>query len=391
MSGNYYDASSTAANTRINIPQFDTGGLLRAGQVLGESLNYLRDREVADYKTAEDKRRWDMQNARADAQEKRAAEEYERQIREKQVTNDALRAVVDPKGFQDAKMQGEQRALEESYKYMTPQEIEQTKSVYNPNDSRKQWLDSTIGATGVDVGKVYDTKSRQYEIAAKTPGTPEYIAAENAKMDLFKREQAISHGNRMAEIGAQSAGQIRYLQESQNAPKAFVNPKTGDVKIFRPSEMEKFPEYTTTPDVFGDKLRDIRERDEKAKEFAVKKAETENKYKTQLATNISNYDAGSKETILSGVTAANDIIREYNKTTDKPASLTNADVDSLVTKSKGLSLFGREDIDDEAFTRSLAGEISAKTGKSVDEILLRLKSIPQATKNADIKSSNYVD
>lgn len=385
----YYNDRSLLQGS--NVPQFDVGSLAKAGSITQQALGGMREKELELAKIAKEQSRYDNELAYRQRAEQRDIDRINREVQKEQATNAATRAILDPKGFQDAKMQAEQSALEESYKYMTPQEIEQTKSIYNPNDSRKQWLDSAMTATGVDVGKVYDTKSRQYEVAAKTPGTPEYIAAENAKMDLFKREQAISHGNRMAEIGAQSAGQIRYLQETQNAPKAFVNPKTGDVKIFRPSEMEKFPEYTTTPDVFGDKLRDIRERDEKAKEFAVKKAETENKYKTQLATNISNYDAGSKETILSGVTAANDIISEYNKTTDKPVSLTNADVDSLVTKSKGLSLFGREDIDDEAFTRSLAGEISAKTGKSVDEILLRLKSMPQATKNADIKSSNYVD
>jgi ribonucleotide reductase alpha subunit len=51
----------------------------------------------------------------------------------------------------------------------------------------------------VDVGKVLDTKSRQYEIAAKTPGTPEYIAAKKAELDLYKTKAGIESGIRRAD------------------------------------------------------------------------------------------------------------------------------------------------------------------------------------------------
>ena len=76
MSGNYYDANSIAANTRINIPQFDTGGMLKAGQVLGESLNYFRDKELEDAKVAREAKRFAREqelNARQDT-------EYNREI-----------------------------------------------------------------------------------------------------------------------------------------------------------------------------------------------------------------------------------------------------------------------------------------------------------------------
>lgn len=76
MSGNYYDANSIAANTRVNIPQFDTGGMLKAGQVLGESLNYLRDRELEDAKVAREAKRF----AREQELNKRNDTEYNREI-----------------------------------------------------------------------------------------------------------------------------------------------------------------------------------------------------------------------------------------------------------------------------------------------------------------------
>jgi hypothetical protein len=46
---------------------------------------------------------------------------------------------------------------------------------------------------------VLDTKSRQYEIAAKTPGTPEYIAAKKAELDLYKEKAGIESGIRRAD------------------------------------------------------------------------------------------------------------------------------------------------------------------------------------------------
>ena len=113
MSGNsYYNTDLATSRVNISTPSFSIGNdLMKAGQVLGESMNYLRGKEIEDYKLkkdaekiAEDKRRWDTQNTRAESQEKRSADEYARSIRKENATNDAIRSVVDPKGYQASKM-----------------------------------------------------------------------------------------------------------------------------------------------------------------------------------------------------------------------------------------------------------------------------------------------
>lgn len=183
---------------------------MKAGQVLGESMNYLRGKEIEDYKlnkdaekTAEDKRRWDTQNTRAELQEKRAADEYERNIREKNVTNDALRAVIDPNGYKASKRADEQKAIETSIANLSPEDqvvarAEVAKN-YDPATSGRGWIDTASSAQGVDVGRVLDTKSKQYEIAAKTPGTPEYVAAKKAELDLYRTKAGIDSGTRRAD------------------------------------------------------------------------------------------------------------------------------------------------------------------------------------------------
>lgn len=212
MSGNYYDASSTAASTRINIPQFDTGGLLSAGQVLGESLNYLRDREVADYKTAEEQRRYDIQNARAEAQAKRQEDEYNRTIAKETATNEALKAVLDPKAYQQEKMSAEEQAIQSGLMNLSPEDRavaeQQLKNSYNKNDSSNQWLTSALGNENADQSKILSTKKNVYDIAASTPGTPEYNARVAADRDekmwalnaqAAKQREATDYANTLAE------------------------------------------------------------------------------------------------------------------------------------------------------------------------------------------------
>ena len=380
----YYDESSIAANTRVNMPQFDTSGILKAGQLLNESLNSVRNRELEDYKIkkeqdeiAENKRRWEIANSRAEAQESRAADEYARGIRKEQATNDAIRAVMDPKGYQAGKMAEEQKAVEEAYKLMSPEDVAAVKAQYDPAASGKQWLDVANSATGVDVGRVLDTKSRQYEIAAKTPGTPEYIAAEKAKMDLYEREQAIAHKNRMSEIGAQAGAQLNYLKATQDAPQKMVNPQTGEARYVRPSELEKYPGYMDAS-TYSATLTDKRDREEKQRQFDLDLSKVVTKGKEDLANAISTYDDESRSAILTGTADANAIIKEFNTASGKNIKgLTNSDISSMIKRSKGIALvpWGRDDLNTDVFRQSLAGEISQKTGMKYEDVLDRLEGI----------------
>ena len=210
MAGIYQRELPTAPvftpNRQYQNVDFGVNSLLKAGSILGEALGSVKDKELADNKIKmaqdeilENKRRWDTQNTRAELQEKRAADEYERNIREKTATNDALRAVIDPNGYKASKMAGEQKAVEEAYKLMSPEDVAAVKANYDPATSGKQWVDVASSAPGVDVGRVLDTKSKQYEIAAKTPGTPEYVAAKKAELDLYRTKAGIDSGTRRAD------------------------------------------------------------------------------------------------------------------------------------------------------------------------------------------------
>ena len=73
MSGNsYYNTDLATSRVNISTPNFSIGNdLMKAGQVLGESLNYLRDRELEDAKVTREAKRFAREqelNARTDAE-----------------------------------------------------------------------------------------------------------------------------------------------------------------------------------------------------------------------------------------------------------------------------------------------------------------------------------
>ena len=47
---------------------------------------------------------------------------------------------------------------------------------------------------GSDIGSILSTKNALYNQRVKTPGTPEYLAAEKGELDLFKRKKTIESG-----------------------------------------------------------------------------------------------------------------------------------------------------------------------------------------------------
>lgn len=160
--------------------------------------------------------------------EQRDIDRINKENQKELATNEAMRAVLDPKGYQQSKMAVEQKAVEDAYKLMRPEEVAAVKAQYDPAASGKQWLDVAQSAKGVDVGKVFDAKYRQYEIAAKTPGTPEYEAAKKAELDLYKIKANIDLGTK--EAAARFENDLRQKYESQKAQGMYRVLEVGNTK-----------------------------------------------------------------------------------------------------------------------------------------------------------------
>jgi hypothetical protein len=104
-------------------------------------------------------------------------------------------------------MAGEQAGIEASLRNLNPQERvvaeQQLKENYDKNLSREQWLTGAVGNANADQAKVLTTQKAVYDIAANTPGTPEYKAKVDAELDLAKRKNDISVGGQLSVLGAQ--------------------------------------------------------------------------------------------------------------------------------------------------------------------------------------------
>lgn len=129
-------------------------------------------------------------------------DERDRLLNKETATNEALKAVLDPKAYQQAKMSAEQQAIQSTLMDLSPEDRavaeQQLKNNYNKNESSAQWLASALGNENADQSKILSTKKNVYDIAASTPGTPEFQAKIDADRAEKKWASDLAFGNQKA-------------------------------------------------------------------------------------------------------------------------------------------------------------------------------------------------
>jgi hypothetical protein len=197
----YYRIPQTA-----QAAQFDVGVLLKGGAGARQSLGSVRERELEDGKLARAQKIYDEERAWKLEDRAMQQDRYKLELAEKSATNEAISAILDPKKYQTGKIAGEQNAIEQSLSALSPADRaiaeQQIKANYNPNASGDQWLSAALGSANADQSKLLSTKKSVYDIAASTPGTPEYEANVKADKELYSWKQGLEHKNRMSQIAA---------------------------------------------------------------------------------------------------------------------------------------------------------------------------------------------
>lgn len=171
-------------------------------------------------KTEEEQRRWDITNSRADALAKRQEDEYNRALVEKNATNEAYRVLMNKDQYANEKMAAEQKAIQETLAMLTPEEraeAEQGLKSYNPEVSRQQWIDNAINGPDVDQSKVLAMKTNLYNIAANTPGTPEYQAKIDADREQKKWALDLENKYKMAQLATENKNRLAQIEASKEA------------------------------------------------------------------------------------------------------------------------------------------------------------------------------
>ncbi len=129
-------------------------------------------------------------------------DERDRVLNKETATNEALKAVLDPKAYQQEKMSAEQQAIQSTLRALSPEDRavaeQQIKNNYNKNESSAQWLASALGNENADQSKILSTKKNVYDIAASTPGTPEFQAKIDADRAEKKWASDLAFGNQKA-------------------------------------------------------------------------------------------------------------------------------------------------------------------------------------------------
>ena len=194
-----YSPNTTAASNAYVAAQN------RFSESLMDPINFLakmnsealaqKEREEEKAIRAED-RAW-RQEERKIIQDERA-----RLLNKETATNEALKAVLDPKAYQQAKMSAEQQAIQSSLMNLSPEDRavaeQQINNNYNKNESSAQWLASALGNENADQSKILSTKKNVYDIAVSTPGTPEFQAKIDADRAEKKWASDLALGNQKA-------------------------------------------------------------------------------------------------------------------------------------------------------------------------------------------------
>lgn len=204
---------------RIDVP--DVGGILMefADRQANRTDKEL-DRAAKQQQLKEEQRRWDITNSRADALAKRQEDEYNRALSEKNATNEAYRVLMNKDQYANEKMAAEQKAIQESLAMLTPEEraaAEQGLKSYNPEVSRQQWIDNAISGPNVDQSKVVAMKTNLYNVAANTPGTPEYQAKIDADREQKKWALDLENKYKMAQLATENKNRLAQIEASKEA------------------------------------------------------------------------------------------------------------------------------------------------------------------------------
>ena len=371
MASQYYNTDLNSSRVNVRMPEYDTSGLLKAGQAIGDSMNFWKDKDLEAYKFKKDQELLAMDKARLDMAATELGmkqAEVGRVNKERTATNEAIQAAVNPSMYGATKVAEEQKAIQDSLANLSPEDrlaVEQQLKVgYNPETSKQSWLTYAPTVSGVDTNRLLEAKNKDYEVKAKTPGTPEYIAAEQAKMNLFKQEQAISHANRLGEIGAQNAGQIGYLRAQQDAPREMVDPTIGKAYFVKPSEMANYPSNLIAKDTLSSFLTNSRKQSKIEQDRRKYEQEKILKGKEALAGTVAVL--GNQDSTLTTIGDMTKLAQDMGVT------LTDADLSNSIKATTNGSSWtdrGKPDVDTSLLRDRLMQVISSQSKKPLEDVL----------------------
>lgn len=324
----FYDDRSLLSGSTT--PQFDIGALMKAGGVFQQAMGKRAEDELQASKLAQEQKRWDITNARAEEQANREKDRYNREVLKEAATSEAMQATLDPSKFTQGKVLGEQQAAEAGIANLSPEEQviarQQMAASYDPKLSGQQWLTGATSATNVDQGKLFDTKAKMYDIAVNTPNTPEYEAKKAA--DQKQKEWELN-----LQLGKQKS-LAQFTNDLANQSKTFSmfkqDPTTGAVTQVSVPKVD-IDKYSGQGFTLGAVTTGPKTEAQLLSESKIKAAEEAYKDKKEKEKLIATADSAAKNDILDVVSqtdSASELAVEIEKL--NKAGMSYSDIKKLV-------------------------------------------------------------
>lgn len=195
MASQYYNTDLNSSKVNVRMPEYDTSGLLKAGQAIGNSLDYWKNKDIAEQERLLQAKkeqhaldREKLMDFRYEADKQERLEDKNRLLQKDYNTANAMSVIENKDAYIAGRMSAEQKAIQDTLANATPEErlqMQQELKGYDPKASGQQWADTALSQSNIDskditnlkrditkeanrekeADRTYDLQKKQYALA----------------------------------------------------------------------------------------------------------------------------------------------------------------------------------------------------------------------------------
>lgn len=260
MASQYYNTDLNSSKVNVRMPEYDTSGLLKAGQAIGNSLDYWKNKDIAEQERLLQAKkeqhaldREKLMDSRYEADKQERLDDKNRLLQKDYNTANAMSAIENRDAYIAGRMSSEQKAIQDTLASATPEDrlqIQQELKGYDPKASGQQWVNTALGQSNVDANMISNLKRDIVKQAADEKYKQDSLA-------LQKEQNAISAGAR-ADQRRLDERKLTLEENKLNAPKKedIKAAETRKGLYARYKELEMKPDSTLTNEQLEDVLKE---------------------------------------------------------------------------------------------------------------------------------------
>lgn len=200
MASQYYNTDLNSSRVNVRMPEYDTSGLLKAGQAIGNSLDFWKNKDIAEQERLLQAKkeqhaldREKLMDSRYEADKKERLDDKNRLLQKDYNTANAMSAIENKDAYIAGRMSAEQKAIQDTLANATPEErlqMQQELKGYDPKASGQQWANTALSQSNVDSKDITNLKRDIVKQAADEKYKQDSLALQKQQYKLANQERA---------------------------------------------------------------------------------------------------------------------------------------------------------------------------------------------------------